>query len=228
MFKKMKPLQFILKTILQKLYKYTKFSFLLSVLLFSTIEINSKNLSHLQKSKLREVADELSKHHIRYAGNFKPSGTNFTLKMDCSNTARYMYEEALDVHLPRTSYDQYISVKNSGNLKIPPITNGKIDSERLKKILKTGDLLFWINTHSDIPKNWNPPIGHVMVYMGKSKKGEMIMAGAGTYGKGKRTKKGGVDFYKFDPNARIGCVRDSQKNCLSPSEFFGFGKPTID
>ncbi|MCB1141128.1 MAG: C40 family peptidase [Leptospiraceae bacterium] len=201
---------------------------LILILTIFSISIQSKSLTKEQKLKLRKTSDWLSKFSIRYAGEFTPPGQNYTLRMDCSNTARFIYEEALGVHLPRTSFDQYNAVKNSGNLKTPPRSNGKIDTEQLGKILKPGDLLFWINTHSDIPKKWDPPIGHVMVYLGKNKKSQLVMTGAGTYGKGKRTQKGGIDIYLFDPNAKIGCVRDSNRKCIKNSEFFGFGKPSLD
>ncbi len=149
--------------------------------------------------------------------------------MDCSNTVKYTFKEALGITLPRTTFEQFQLVKAKGNFQTPSKTGeGKIDIPLLQKKLKIGDLLFWTNTHSDIPKTWTPPIGHVMIYMGTSKTKKMVMFGAGTYGDGFKTTSGGVDLYLFDPEMSLGCVKNKNKECVVESEFFGYGKPPIE
>ncbi len=210
----------------------TKKLIILSVfilLFFSPITIFAEKLNKNQREKLKLIGEFLSEKQIKYGRQFFPNGKKGSIKMDCSNTVKYLYKESLGITLPRTSFEQFQVVKNSGNFKLTPKTaEGKIDIPILRKKLKTGDLLFWINTHNDIPKEWDPPIGHVMVFMGKSKTGKLTMFGAGTFGSGKRTKNGGLDFYHFDPEETLGCIKDTSKNCIKESEFIGFGKPSLE
>jgi hypothetical protein len=186
-------------------------------------------LTKIEIEKIRHISDILSEKQIKYGKQFFQNGKKGSIKMDCSNTVKYLYRESLGITLPRTSFEQYQTVKNAGKFQSTPKTaEGKIDTSLLRKKLKIGDLMFWINTHNDIPKEWDPPIGHVMVFMGRSKTGKLTMFGAGTFGKGKRTQSGGVDFYHFDPEDSLGCIKDNIKNCIKESEFIGFGKPSLE
>jgi hypothetical protein len=216
-----------------KSYNFIKdyiFGILLPVLtLLNSTQLYPQNLSSENKKKLKTLTYFLSDQEIKYGKKFTPPGKKGSIKMDCSNTVKYTYKEALGILLPRTSYEQYQLVKSKGNFQTPLRTEeGKIDILLLKKNMKIGDLLFWINTHSDIPKTWNPPIGHVMIYMGTSKTKKMVMFGAGTYGDGFKTTTGGVDLYLFDPEMSLGCVKNKNKECVVESEFFGYGKPPIE
>ncbi|MCB1180136.1 MAG: C40 family peptidase [Leptospiraceae bacterium] len=170
----------------------------------------------------------MSNFRINYNSEWIDPDSEKKLRMDCSNTAKYIYKKVMDINLPRTSYDQFRLVEGAGNFtEAPKLPNGKIDSEKLKKLLKTGDLLFWTNTHSGIKEGLDPPIGHVMIYMGKDKNGNMKAGGANTFGKGRVMTKGGVDFYNFDPNKSMGCFKDKSGKCIRESEFVGFGKPPL-
>jgi len=183
-------------------------------------------ISREQKTNLRKILRILASYDIKYGQFWTPLDESKPIKMDCSGTTQYIYKTVLGISLPRTSYDQYLAVKNSGNLQEPPKTiDGKIDIDKLRAMLKTGDLLFWINTHSDIPKDRNPPVGHVMIYLGRDKLGVMKAGGANTFGRGEKVLKGGVDIFTFDPNQKIGCVKDNTGRCKLESEFIGFGRP---
>ena len=197
--------------------------------IFYSTQLYSQNLSSENKKNLKKLAYFLSDQEIKYGKKFTPPGKKGSIKMDCSNTVKYTYKEGLGILLPRTTFEQFQLIKSKGNFQTPPKTvEGKIDIPLLKKKLKIGDLLFWTNTHSDIPKSWNPPIGHVMIYMGTSKTKKMVMFGAGTYGDGFKTTTGGVDLYLFDPEMSLGCVKNKNKECVVESEFFGYGKPPIE
>jgi hypothetical protein len=200
----------------------------LILLFFGFFSLSAHKLSLESKSQLKKLAYFLTDQNIKYGKNYTPPRKKGSLKMDCSNTVRYIYKEALGINLPRTSYEQYQAIHSSGNFQsVPKTKEGKIDISQLKKKLRVGDILFWINTHSDIPKTWNPPIGHVMIYMGKSKTKKLVMFGAGTYGEGLKTSSGGVDLYLFDPEMSLGCVKNQKKECIVESEFYGFGKPPL-
>lgn len=179
-----------------------------------------------EKESIRNKIREMSLYNIKYGQIWTPPNSKENIRMDCSGTVQYIYKTLFGIQLPRSSYEQYLHVKNLGNFRPPPKTEeGKIDSIALRKQLRTGDLLFWTNTHTDIPKDRNPPISHVMIYIGRNPEGIMKAGGANTFGRGERVLRGGVDIYTFDPNQKMGCVKDSKGNCVKNSEFFGFGSP---
>jgi len=99
--------------------------------------------------------------------------------------------------------------------------SGKIDADRLIRELRTGDILFWIDTYS---VQVEPPVSHVMVYLGKNASNQMKMFGAGTFGRGEQTTAGGLDVYPFDPNQKIGCVKNSKGSCIRNSRFIGYAR----
>ena len=205
---------------------------LLSALFFLPAEAK---LTKEQKKELRKTTRWLSSFDLRYAKPWTPPGDSKPINMDCSNTARYLYKKALSIDLPSGgSYDMYKYYKSHRQSAKSPKKGNEINVEKLSSKLKSGDLLFWINTHSDIDPSHTPPISHVMIYLGRSRKtGEMKMVGANTFGKGDFTEGGGPDVYTFDPNEFIGCVRTDRKNRKSPcikgkeSKFFAFARPVI-
>lgn len=180
----------------------------------------------MEKETIRNAIRELAKQNIKYGQIWIPPNSKEGIRMDCSGTVQYIYKRLFEMELPRSSYEQYVYVKNLGNFKAAPKTpDGKFDIPALRKQLRTGDLLFWINTYTDIPKDRNPPVSHVMIYLGKNSEGIMKAGGANTFGKGESVLRGGVDVYTFDPNQKMGCVKDSKGNCVINSEFIGFGSP---
>jgi cell wall-associated NlpC family hydrolase len=210
---------------------------LLTVFYFFTSVAFSNDLTKDQKKELSNTLKTLSANNIRYGKNFKPAGETLKVRFDCSGTVRYLYKKALDIDISPDSFSQYEAVKNSKNFKEPPIgENGKINTDALKLQLKVGDLLFWTNTHPNIPKKRKPPVSHVMVYLGFKKNGELMMGGSNTQGKGYYNQRtgGGPDVYVFDPNQVMGCAKWSKvgkkkKVCVKGMEslFIGFGKPFL-
>lgn len=183
-------------------------------------------LTKHEKESIRNFIRELSKQGIRYGQIWIPPNSKNGIKMDCSGTVQYIYKTLFDIELPRSSYDQYVHVKKLGNFREAPRTaDGKIDTIALRKQLRTGDLLFWTNTYTGIPEDRKPPVSHVMIYLGKNSENVMKAGGANTFGKGETVLRGGVDIYSFDPNQKMGCVKDSKGNCVINSEFIGFGSP---
>ena len=64
--------------------------------------------------------------------------------------------------------------------------------------------------------------------MGMDETGVMLVAGSNTWGDGYFTKGGGPDIYIFDPNQKIGCVReiegDKKSKCIKESAFIGYAR----
>lgn len=206
--------------------KFFRFLFFILVFLHQTEFLDARKLSKEERLKLRQIIQSIGKQKISYGKKWKPPGSDTELSMDCSNTAKYLYQAAFGVTLPRSTYDQYDLVMKTGGMHtVPMLPDRSVDTEKLKKKLRSGDLLFWIDTHSEIPVDRSPPIGHVMIFLGKTKSGKMKMGGAGTFGKGEYNLNGGVDIYLFNPNDFQGCVKDSSKKCIRNSKFIGFGKP---
>lgn len=178
-----------------------------------------------EKKTLIRTTRWLAQFGVKYAQKWTPPAENTALVFDCSGSAKFIYEKALGKKLPRSSYAQYLEMKEKNlYFEINPNEKGVFDFEQLKKNLKIGDLLFWINTHSDIEPDRNPPVSHVMIYLGYTKDGKMKMGGGATFGKGEVALKGGPDIYYFDPNAKIGCVKKNGV-CVKNSQFIGYGRP---
>jgi cell wall-associated NlpC family hydrolase len=133
-------------------------------------------------------ARALSAAGVEYGEAWTPPGQMQPWVMDCSNTVRWFYAEALGKALPRTASDQYEALRSQGRL----CRVGGLNPFALNG-LKPGDLLFWENTYR--PKR-QPPVTHVMVYLGRDASGQMVMAGS----QGSR----GVDVYTFDPARPMG------------------------
>ncbi|MCG9876174.1 MAG: C40 family peptidase [Leptospiraceae bacterium] len=182
---------------------------------------------------LQEFARDMSKKELSYAESWIPNSSKTTAGnsthwlMDCSNTARYTYQEIFQRQIPRTSLDQYLFAKNQ-SLFYPIVweTEKELTRKILLRKLKAGDLLFWKNTTN---VQANPPISHVMIYLGRDNSDKMFMFGASTSARSQATQKsGGIGIYPFDPYAKIGCVKDSFGVCTIYSEFVGWARLQLE
>ncbi|PIZ04489.1 MAG: hydrolase [Gammaproteobacteria bacterium CG_4_10_14_0_8_um_filter_38_16] len=132
-------------------------------------------------------ASALSKEHLGYQfGSDNPA----TGAMDCSGVIYYLLKEIKDISIPRDSYQMYFWLLRNG--KIHYVTNEHFNSYQFHA-LRPGDLLFWTGTFQT---NRRPPITHVMLYLGKNKKGEPLMFGSsnGIY---KNKEIFGVSVFNF-------------------------------
>lgn len=120
---------------------------------------------------------------VEYGAGWTPPGHGAAWAMDCSNTVRWLYTNALGKSLPRTASAQYEALR----------AEGRLWKTRGLKGLKPGDLLFWENTYRPTRQ---PPITHVMIFLWRDPNGRLWMAGS----QGKR----GVDIYVFDPTKPMG------------------------
>jgi len=144
--------------------------------------------------RLMQEATTLAAQGIRYGGSFVPSGEAAAWRMDCSNAARYLVRRTRGVELPRTASDQYNYVRRHGRLKrVGGLFGGVPEAAWWARRLQPGDLLFWEHTYKPQRK---PPVTHVMVYLGRGERGELLMAGA--------QNSRGVGIYKLQPRVSYG------------------------
>lgn len=119
--------------------------------------------------------------------------------LDCSGAIQYLLNNKLQLHdVPRQASDLYQWVWQKG--KYYSVYSNNFHSFEFSK-LKPGDLLFWTETYSI---HRNPPITHVMLYLGKNQHGDRLMFGStnGRTYQGK-TKKG-VSVFSFKLSKTIG------------------------
>ena len=157
-----------------------------------------------QHQKLIETCRWLSRQDLAYGQSWQPPGHPYVITMDCSNTVRFIVWKVLGLNLPRTASSQYVFLREKGKVREVPLRkDGKVDSAELVADMRSGDLLFWEWTYN-VPRD--PPISHVMIYLGRKKDGQAMVAGSSQRMDGERG--GGVDIYTFDPNAPSGNARN--------------------
>lgn len=143
---------------------------------------------------LMAEAGALEAQGLGYGAAFTPPGESAPWRMDCSNAARYLVRQTRGVELPRTASEQYKYVRARGRLKrVGGLFGGVPDQRWWAERLRPGDLLFWEHTYKPQRK---PPVTHVMVYLGRGERGDLLMAGA--------QNSRGVGIYKLQPRVSYG------------------------
>lgn len=175
-----------------------------------------------QHQKLIETCRWLSKQDLAYGQSWQPPGHPHVITMDCSNTIRFIVWKVFGLNLPRTASSQYVQLKRKEKVKPVPLqADGRVDSERLLAEMRSGDLLFWEWTYN-VPRD--PPISHVMIYLGRKKNGQAMIAGSSQRLDGERG--GGVDVYAFDPNAAVGNARNFFNFVMHRGRLVAYARPT--
>ncbi len=171
-----------------------------------------------------QQARMLGNQGIEYDDDWRPPGEAHSWVMDCSNTSRYLYKVTAGIQLPRTASDQYYYLHLQGKAwDVPLNPQGFVDTEFLRRSLKPGDLLFWENTYK--PER-QPPITHVMVYLGTNDKGQWIMAGSQSSRGGEHNRRnGGPDIYVFRPSQPCGGYTTWLGMVHHQGRFCAFGRP---
>ncbi len=175
-------------------------------------------------NRFLQQARALGNQGIEYDEDWRPPGESQAWAMDCSNTARYIYKVTTGIQLPRTASDQYYYLHLQGKAwDVPQAADGWADCNFLRHNLKPGDLLFWENTYR--PER-QPPITHVMVYLGVNDKGQWIMAGSQTSRGGEHNRRnGGPDIYVFRPTQPCGGYTTWMGLVHHQGRFCAFGRP---
>jgi len=175
-------------------------------------------------SRFLQQARALGDKGIEYDDDWRPPGESRAWTMDCSNTSRYLYKVTAGIELPRTASDQYYYLHLQGKAWDVPLDDyGFVDTNFLRRNLKPGDLLFWENTYR--PER-QPPITHVMVYLGTNAKGQWLMAGSqGSRGGEHNRPNGGPDVYVFRPSQPCGGYTTWMGLVHHRGRFCAFGRP---
>ncbi|GEM_PF-4528843 len=169
------------------------------------------------KERLLNAARELASLHIQYNEAWTPPGQRIPWRMDCSNTARYLYEAAEGIDLGRTASDQYEFLRRRRRAWGVPVGDDRMPSiEKLRPLLRAGDLLFWENTYR--PER-HSPITHVMIFLGENGDGRWIMAGS----RGRHA--GGPNIYPFDPRQPAGGYSFFFGLIHHTGRFIAYGRP---
>jgi LysM repeat protein len=175
-------------------------------------------------ARFTQAARELGDEGISYNADWCPPGESHSWTMDCSNTTRYLYKTTTGIQLPRTASDQYyyLHLQNKA-WDVPQLANGFADTNYLRQNLKAGDLLFWENTYKP---DRQPPITHVMIFLGSNARGEWIMAGSQSSRGGEHNRRhGGPDIYVFNPSKPCGGYRTWLGLVHHQGKFCAFGRP---
>ncbi len=176
--------------------------------------------------RIRREARDLGQRDLGYNQSWRPPGNRGTWEMDCSNTARYLYWRAAHINIGRTASTQYWLLRQKGRAwNVPMDGDGLADVEFLRTHLRPGDLLFWEHTYR--PRR-DPPITHVMVYLGKNEKGDWLMFGSQTWGQGMYgSRAGGPDVYVFKPHQSCGGYTAGLFGPKRRGRFVAIGRPVV-
>ncbi|MEO0446151.1 MAG: NlpC/P60 family protein [Verrucomicrobiota bacterium] len=154
--------------------------------------------------KVLRYALDLTSQDLGYLyGSDQPSRGG----MDCSGTISHLLQHE-GFSAPRMAHTIYLWVEKAGNMRMVKDCHD-LDDPQLRS-LRPGDLLFWEGTY-DVGER-NPPISHVMIYLGKRMDGKQVMMGAssGRYYSGQA--RHGVSVFDF-----------RMPRATSRSKFVGYG-----
>lgn len=200
---------------------------LFALLILTLIAVSGHaQLTPEQHTRLINSTRWLGSQHISYNESWRPPQASAEWgAMDCSNTVRFIYSAVFGVKLPRTASDQFVALRNSNRFNPAPLKpDGTVDKAALLSQLRSGDLLFWEWTY-DVDRE--PPVSHVMIYLGRKANGTPMMVGSSSGARGEQATHGGVDAYAFEPNAPSGSVKGFFGNVVHRGRFIGFARPIL-
>ncbi len=168
--------------------------------------------------KLLHTALDLTRKNLTYTyGSSDPASGG----MDCSGTIYYLLKQAGFDDVPRQANEQYEWVRQKSHFYA--VLSKKQDNVELRE-MRPGDLLFWEGTYH---VDRDPPVTHVMVYLGKRKRdGARLMFGSSDGRPYDGQRRNGVSVFDFKmPAARSGDAADAV-TAAAPDhapDFSGYG-----
>ena len=155
--------------------------------------------------QLIKEARALSQQNLTYLyGSADPKNKG----MDCSGTMYYLLNKFKLTNVPRSSNQMYQWVWEKG--KFHAVNGNDLNSFEFSQ-LKPGDLLFWVGTYN-IKRN--PPITHVMLYLGKDKQNRPLMFGASDGRTYHAKSMWGVSVFDFQPPPSSSSARFVGYGCI--------------
>jgi len=149
-------------------------------------------------------AFKISQLHLAYRyGSDNPRNGG----MDCSGTMHYLLSTQ-GINAPRQSNEFYQWAWQSG--KFYAVNSSSFSSFEFSR-LKPGDLLFWTGTYKI---HRDPPITHVMLYLGVNKQNQPLMFGASTHHTYHGRALQGVGVFDFDIHDRRSGSRFIGYSCI--------------
>lgn len=156
---------------------------------YTELEAFSDNLVPVQQTI--QLLLNLTTAHLQYQyGSADPKLGG----MDCSGTIYYVLNKKGIKDVPRSSDLQYQWVSSDGHLYTASAKATSINSEEFAH-LQPGYLLFWSGTYAVVHKP--NVVTHVMMYLGKNRAGQPLMAGASNGRSYKGRKIYGVSVFDF-------------------------------
>jgi hypothetical protein len=138
--------------------------------------------------KLIKLASELSSKQLTYLyGSADPKNGG----LDCSGTVYYLLQANQITDVPRQAEQIYRWAWQQGHFHA--VNSSQLNSFEFSHLLP-GDLLFWSGTYA---VERDPPVTHVMIYLGKNKQNEPLMFGASDGRSYRGHAKYGVSVYDF-------------------------------
>jgi hypothetical protein len=92
---------------------------------------------------------------------------------DCSGFVYHILQKHGHAAVPRQSDEMYRWVWQAGTFRA---CNGRTTDTFEFAELRPGDLLFWVNSTRDGKTTRNPPVTHVMIYLGRRKSDGLALA----------------------------------------------------
>lgn len=128
--------------------------------------------------------------------------------MDCSGTIQYLLKTMELKQVPRQANTLYRLVWKKG--RFYAVNSHHLDSFEFQH-LKPGDLLFWSGTYA---VKRDPPVTHVMLYLGKTKQGKRLMFGASNGRSYQGLAMNGVSVFDFHMPKRQSHARFLGYSCI--------------
>ena len=129
-------------------------------------------LSGATKALLRTALSVTARGLAYKAGSADPD----TGGTDCSGFVYHVLQKQGVAGVPRQSNGMYEWVWKAGTFRA---CNGRTMESFEFQELRPGDLLFWVNSTKDSKTDRDPPVTHVMIYLGKRRSdGHPVVAGA--------------------------------------------------
>lgn len=155
-------------------------------------ELRDFSKAPAQTQALLRYALELTARNLSYkTGSCDPDAGG----TDCSGFVYHVLQKHGHTAAPRQSNEMYAWAWRAGTFRA--FNGATLKSFELED-LRPGDLMFWTNTTSDGKSDRDPPITHVMIYLGvRASDGSPVLAGSSDGRTYEGQRMSGVSVFDF-------------------------------